>query len=219
MTIFQNRADAGEQLALQIMPYKNREDVLVLGLPRGGVVVAFPIAKLLGVPLDVLLVRKLGVPWHAELAMGAIALGDVTVMNEDVLEFERITPEEQQEVIERERKELARRNQLYRAGREPLDFHGRTIILVDDGVATGATIHAAIKAIKKQGCAKLVVAVPVAPPSAVEELEQLADEVICLATPEHFYAISGYYNEFPQTSSEEVVTFLELANKTRPESK
>jgi len=206
--MFKDRTDAGQQLAFQLLSYKDQKDVLILALPRGGVVVGYPIAKQLHVPLDVLLVRKLGVPWQPELAMGAIAFGGITVMNEEVVQYERLSEKDIEMAREIANEELERRNKLYRADQPPIDFQNKTIILVDDGVATGSTIKAAIAAIKKVGCNKLVLAIPVAHPSVVAELELLADEVICLAAPEFFYAISSYYQNFEQTTSDEVVSLL-----------
>jgi putative phosphoribosyl transferase len=209
-TNFKDRKEAGQILAHRLSNYVG-QNVMVLGLPRGGVPVAFEVAKALKAPLDVYVVRKLGVPGHEELAMGAIASGDVRVLNKPVIEDLGITEEAIEAETRKEREELKRRELLYRGDRPPLEVSDRTVVLVDDGIATGSTIKAGIAALKKQKAGRIVVAVPVAPISSIEELKKEVDEVICVSTPEFFYAISLWYDEFPQTSDEEVRELLKQA--------
>jgi putative phosphoribosyl transferase len=213
-----DRTEAGRLLAQKLTAYANREDVVVLALPRGGVPVAFEIATRLNAPLDVFIVRKLGVPWQEELAMGAIATGGVRVLNEDVVRLCNITDEQIASVEAKERKELERREQAYRGGRPAPDVSGRTVILVDDGIATGTTMRAALAALKKLQPSRIVVAVAVAPQSTYDELKAEADEVICLLTPEMFFAISRWYERFAQTTDEEVRDLLARAPKQRSAS-
>lgn len=205
---FRNRTEAGKLLAGQLTDYANRSDVLVLGLPRGGVPVAYEVAKELNAPLDVCLVRKLGVPGHKELAMGAIAAGGVRVINENVIDWLRISPSTINEVAAMEIRELDRRSHIYRGNRPLPKVKNHTIILVDDGIATGATIRAAISTLKKQKPRKLVVAVPVAGVSTCEELEAEVDEVVCILKPEDLYAIGLWYEDFQQTTDAEVCELL-----------
>jgi putative phosphoribosyl transferase len=209
--IFQDRTDAGRQLAEHLLNYAERNDVIVLGLPRGGVPVAFEVAQRLGVPLDVFVVRKLGVPGHEELAMGAIAPGGVRVLNEDVL---HVIPDAQaivEMVTAIEREELERRERNYRSDRPPPDFKDRIVILIDDGLATGATMRAAVAALRQQESAKIIVAVPVGAPSTCQGLKNGADEVICLQTPVAFIGVGQYYADFSQTTDEEVRELLSQA--------
>jgi predicted phosphoribosyltransferase len=205
---FANRTEAGRLLAEKLGEYANRNDVVVLGLPRGGVPVAYEIAKCLRAPLDVFIVRKLGVPGFEELAAGAIASGDVRVLNEDVMRAIPHAEETIEVVTAREKAELQRREQIYREGRPTPDVRDRTVILVDDGLATGATMRAAVKALRQSGAAKIVVAVPVGPPDTYTEIKQLADETICLSTPEFFQAVGQYYEDFSQTSDDDVRELL-----------
>jgi putative phosphoribosyl transferase len=210
--IFQDRTEAGRELAEQLLDYAGRDDVIVLGLPRGGVPVAFEVAQRLRVPLDVFVVRKLGLPGHEELAMGAIASGGVRVVNEDVLS---VIPDAQaivEMVTAIEREELERRERIYRADRPPPDLKGRTVILVDDGLATGATMRAAVAALHQQGAAKIVVAVPVGAPSTCRDLGNTADDVICLRSPGAFIGVGQYYSDFSQTTDEEVRDLLAQAS-------
>jgi putative phosphoribosyl transferase len=210
--IFQDRTEAGRELAEQLLDYAGRDDVIVLGLPRGGVPVAFEVAQRLRVPLDVFVVRKLGLPGHEELAMGAIASGGVRVVNEDVLS---IIPDAQaivEMVTAIEREELERRERIYRADRPPPDLKGRSVILVDDGLATGATMRAAVAALHQQGAAKIVVAVPVGAPSTCRDLGNTADDVICLRSPGAFIGVGQYYSDFSQTTDEEVRDLLAQAS-------
>lgn len=207
---FKNRVEAGQILANRLAEYANQKPI-VLGLPRGGVPVAFEVAMALHAPLDVFVVRKLGVPGQEELAMGAIASGGVRVLNKPVIESLQISDEAIEAEALKERQELERRERLYRGERPELNVHDRTVILVDDGIATGSTIKAAIAALKKQKAGRIVVAVPVAPTSIIEELQEEVDEVVCVSTPEMFFAISVWYDEFPQTSDEDVRELLKKA--------
>ncbi|SRR6266542_956757 len=208
---FANRTEAGRLLAEKLVQYAGRDDVVVLGLPRGGVPVAYEVAKRLRAPLNVFIVRKLGVPGFEELAAGAIASGGVRVLNEDVMRAIPHADEAIEAVTARETAELERREQIYREGRPPPEFHDRIVILVDDGLATGATMRAAVKALRQTGAAKIVVAVPVGPPDTCHELEEEADETICLSTPEFFQAVGQYYEDFSQTSDEDVRELLSQA--------
>ena len=208
---FANRTEAGRLLAEKLVNYAGRADVIVLGLPRGGVPVAFEVAQRLGALLDVFIVRKLGVPGFEELAAGAIASGGVRVLNEDVMRSIPHADEAIDAVTIRETAELERREQIYREGRPPPELRDRIVILVDDGLATGATMRAAVKALRQSGAAKIVVAVPVGPPETCHELEERADETICLSTPEFFQAVGQYYEDFSQTSDEDVRELLSQA--------
>jgi predicted phosphoribosyltransferase len=208
MPRFRDRRDAGRFLATKLTAHANRPDVLVLALPRGGVPVAAEVARALGAPLDVFLVRKLGVPGHEELAMGAIATGGVRVLNEEVVRALRIPTHVIDTVTAGEQAELSRRERLYRGARPPIDVRDRTVILVDDGLATGATMHAAVRALRQQRPARIVVAVPIAPPETCEELSKEVDEVICAVTPEPFYAVGLWYEDFSQTTDNEVRDLL-----------
>ncbi len=209
--IFRDRADAGRVLARELRQYAGRTDVLVLGLPRGGVPVAFEVARELGAPLDVFVVRKLGAPGQEELAMGAIASGGVRVLNSEVVHLLGISANEIETITQREEQELERRERLYRGERPAIDPRGRTVILIDDGLATGSTMRAAAKALRRLGPEKIVVAVPVASRSTCEELGAEVDEVVCAATPEPFYAVGQWYASFAQTTDEEVRDLLERA--------
>jgi erythromycin esterase-like protein/predicted phosphoribosyltransferase len=210
--LFRDRRDAGRLLAEKLAAYANRPDVLVLALPRGGVPVAYEVARALGAPLDVFVVRKLGVPGYEELAMGAVATGSVRVLNDQLIERLGIPDHVIDAVVARERQELARRERLYRSGRPPLDVRGRTVILVDDGLATGATMHAAIQALRQQNPARIVVAVPTASRETCEEMKTKADDVICAITPEPFHAVGRWYRDFSQTADEEVRVLLARAS-------
>ena len=209
--LFANRREAGRILASLLRKYDDRDDVLVLALPRGGVPVGFEVAQALRAPLDVFIVRKLGVPGHDELAMGAIATEGVRVLNDDVVMSLELEPEVIDAVAAREEKELARRERLYRGARPAPDVHGRTVILVDDGLATGSTMRAAVAALRKQRPARIVVAVPVAAPETREEFKTEVDEVICAATPRMFNGVSRWYEDFCQTTDEEVHELLAQA--------
>lgn len=206
--IFRDRHDAGQQLATQLTRYKQQKNTLILALPRGGVPVAYEVAKALHLPLDIFLVRKLGLPGQEELAMGAIAMGDVEVLNKEIVQQLGIPRKTIDAVKKEETQILQQRNLLYRQNRPFPELKNQTIILIDDGVATGATIRAAILAIKKLGCEKLIVATPVAPFSTIQDLKEEADEVYCIHTPDPFYAIGNYYSNFSQTTDEEVRSLL-----------
>jgi predicted phosphoribosyltransferase len=205
---YTDRADAGRALAALLGDLAGREDVIVLGLPRGGVPVAAEVAAALGAPLDVFVVRKLGVPGHEELAMGALASGHVRVLNEDVLAHARVDEEALEEVTQREAAELRRRERLYRGDRPAPSLAGRVVVLVDDGLATGSTMRAAVRASRRRDAARIVVAVPVAPWQACEELSREADDVVCAACPEPFAAVGVWYRDFAQTSDDEVRALL-----------
>lgn len=206
--IFKNRQEAGEQLAAALQNYATRDDLLVLALPRGGVPVGYEIAKRLGAPLDVFGVRKLGVPGHEELAMGAVASGGIEYLDERVIETLNIPESAIEEVVKRELEELRRREEVFRQHRETIAPHDRCVILVDDGVATGSTMLAAIAALRKQQPAKLVVAVPVAAQPTINKLEAIADDFICLHRPYHFIAVGQWYEDFSQISDEDVRALL-----------
>ena len=208
---FVNRTEAGRLLAEKLEKYANRDDVVVLGLPRGGVPVAYEIAKHLHALLDVFIVRKLGVPGFEELAAGAIASGGVRVLNEDVMRAIPYADAAIEAVTARETAELQRREHIYREGRPAPELRDKIVILVDDGLATGATMRAAVKALRERGAAKIVMAVPVAPPDTCQELAQQADEAICLSTPPFFQAVGQYYDDFSQTSDDDVRELLNRA--------
>jgi len=208
---FRDRTEAGRRLAEQLTAYAERPDVLVLALPRGGVPVAYEVARALRAPLDVFLVRKLGVPGYEELAMGAVATGGVRVLNDQIVAGLRIPDHVIEAVAEAEQQELARRERLYRGDRPLPDVRHRTVILVDDGLATGATMQAAIKALRALQPARIVVAVPTGSPETCEQLKAQADDVICAITPEPFHAVGLWYEDFTQTTDEEVRDLLARA--------
>ena len=212
---FPNREEAGRLLAEKLERYADRNDVIVLGLPRGGVPVAYEVAKSLRAPLDVFIVRKLGVPGFEELAAGAIASGGVRVLNEDVLRALPNADEIIESVTAKETAELERREKSYRDDRPAPELRDRVVILVDDGLATGATMRAAVKALRQRGVAKIVVAVPVGPPDTCREFEDEADETICASAPEFFQAVGQYYEDFSQTSDDEVRDLLARAAEDR----
>ena len=214
---FPDRIEAGRLLAEELEKYADRDDVIVLGLPRGGVPVANEVAKHLHAPLDVFIVRKLGVPGFEELAAGAIASGGVRVLNEDVIRAIPHADQAIEAVTARETTELQRREQIYREGRPAPDLRDRIAILVDDGLATGATMRAAVKALRQRGAAKIVVAVPVGPPDTCHEIEEQADETVCLSMPEFFQAVGQYYEDFSQTTDEDVRQLLTSAARDMPE--
>jgi putative phosphoribosyl transferase len=208
MKRFRDRVHAGDLLADVLEAHRGIDDGIVLALPRGGVPVAARVAGRLGIPLDVFIVRKLGLPGHSEYAMGAIASGGVIVVNEDAVSRLGISQEAIDAVAERELRELERREDLYRGDRPPLDLQSRDVVLVDDGVATGASMHAAIEAVKAYEPLSVVVAVPVAPVSAREEFERLVDAFIALSTPVPFHAVGLWYDDFTQTTDDEVRSLM-----------
>jgi putative phosphoribosyl transferase len=208
---FENRAEAGRALAERLRAYAGRDDVVVLALPRGGVAVGFEVARELAVPLDVYLVRKLGVPGHEELAMGAIASDGTRVLNTAVVTRLKISDAEIASTALAEGRELERRERVYRGGRPGVDLRGRTLILVDDGLATGASMRVAALALRARGPERLIIAVPVAPRDVCDELRLLVDELVCLQVDDQFRAVGGAYEDFPQTSDEEVCELLARA--------
>ena len=212
--LYKDRTAAGQKLAEQLSTYANRRDVLVLGLPRGGVPVAFEVAKALNAPLDVFIVRKLGVPGQEELAMGAIASGGVRVLNRDIVRAHQLFEAAIHQVTVREQRELERRERLYRDDRPIPDLTGRTVILVDDGLATGASMRAAIMALRQHQPGRIVVAVPVSSPETRQEFEGEVDEIICAVTPSPFYGVGLWYDNFPQTTDEEVRDLLKRSQNT-----
>lgn len=211
--IFRDRRDAGKKLADALSEYKNRPATIVIALPRGGVPVGYEVANSLNLPLDVLPVRKLGVPNHEEIAMGAIADDNIMVLNEEIIHGFSIPPSVITDVSEKERVELKRRNEVYRGNRPLPHVEAHTVILVDDGCATGANIKAAIRYLEKKHAAQIVVAMPVASDSSYETLLEIADKVVCLDIPEHFLGVGGSYRDFSQTSDKEVVELLGKARK------
>jgi putative phosphoribosyl transferase len=205
---YRNRREAGQVLAEALQTYRGKKNLLVLGLPRGGVPVAWEVAAELRAPLDVFVVRKLGAPSWPELAVGALATGGLVVLNDEVVRSLRISDEHLQQVIERETEELTRRETAYRGGRGPLEPGGKVVILVDDGIATGASMTAAARAIRAAGPAEVVIAVPVAPPSARQQLTEVADDVVIVDMPAAFMAVGEYYDDFTQTGDDEVRELL-----------
>ena len=205
---FENRRTAGRAVAAELSAYAHRPDVVVLALPRGGVPVAFEVAEALKAPLDLFLVRKLGAPRHRELAMGAIASGGVRVMNDDVVRWYGVSPDEIEEVAQEEQRELERREEVYREGREALPLEGRVVILIDDGLATGSSMRASVKAVRMHRPARIVVGVPIGARETCDELSAIADEVVCVRTPEPFVSVGQWYGHFDQTTDEEVRDLL-----------
>jgi predicted phosphoribosyltransferase len=206
--IFKDRREAGERLAKELARYSGREDAVVLGLPRGGVVIAFAIAEALRIPMDILVVRKLGVPGNEELAMGAIASGGARVLNRDVIRWMDIPDRVIENVTEGERRELERREKAFRGDRPRPDLRGKVVLLVDDGIATGATMRAAVSALRAMEPGRVVVAAPVAPPDVCTRLESEADGLVCLARVEPFGSVGSWYLDFPQVSDGEVRALL-----------
>lgn len=205
--IFKDRVDAGRQLAAMLHSYRNA-DAVVIAIPRGGVVVGYEIAKELGIPLEIIIPRKIGAPNQPEYAIGAVAGDDITMINEQVVEQLRIPRSYIVDEAARQRKEIARRSQLYSTGRSPVSLAGKTAILVDDGIATGYTMIAAARVIRKMNPARLIIAVPVAPPDSIGMMRREADDVVVAATPEPFSAVGYWYHEFSQTTDEEVIDLL-----------
>ena len=207
---YRDRRHAGVALARHLANVKGR-DVVVLALPRGGVPVAFEVARALDAPLDVFVVRKLGLPGHPEFAMGAIASGGVRVLNDEVVRLYRVPQRAVEAIAQEERTELERRERVYRRQRPPLDVRGRTVVLVDDGLATGSTMKAAVEAARALGPARIIVAVPVGSPETCREFAAIADEIVCARAPEQFAAVGQWYDDFRQTTDEEVRELLEVA--------
>lgn len=213
---FSDRADAGRQVAAKLASYSGRADVLVLGIPRGGVAVAYEVARALGAPLDVFLSRKLGVPGQEELAFGAVASGGVRLLDRDLIRELDISEAEIERATENVKAELERRERAYRDKRPPLDLAAQTVIVVDDGIATGSSMLAAIKALRHLRPARLVLAVPVAPASTCKRLRDQVDELVCVYAPERFYAIGQFYDDFSQVTDEQVIEFLRRAAQRGP---
>jgi putative phosphoribosyl transferase len=209
---FRDRIHAGQLLAQRLMQYANRDDVLVLAVPRGGVPVGFEVAQALHAPLEVFVLRKLGVPWQEELAFGAVASGGVRVVEQETIDALGLTSEEIEAVVEREQSELRRRERAYRDDRPAPHVQGKTVLLVDDGIATGSSMLAAIAALRQLKPAKIVVAVPVAAASTTKRLRKIADEFVAVEAPATFYAVGQFYADFQPTSDEEVVNLLERAS-------
>jgi len=215
--IFQNRAEAGQQLASHLEKYANRDDVIVLAVPRGGVPIAFEVARALNLPLDIFVLRKLGVPGHEEFAFGAIGSGGVRVLDGQVVQSLGLSNMVIDLITRAERAELARREQIYRGRRPPLNVRGKIVILADDGIATGASLTAGVHAVRQMQPAAIVIAAPVAPRSTVKRLRHEVDDVVCVETPERFYGVGRFYHDFSQVSDEEVNALLDSAYRQRGE--
>lgn len=213
--MFNDRSDAGVQLASRLEEYKDRKGVLVLALPRGGVVTGYEIARHLNAPLDIIIVRKVGFPGQPELGIGAVSETGTVVLNKLIISTYGVPKDYIEREISRQKEEISRRVKLYRKGKSPPDFEGKTAILVDDGVATGATMKAAITTLREEKLNRLIVALPVAPPSVADELEQMVDEFICIETPFDFMAVGAHYRDFTQVSDEEVVELLQRSAENR----
>jgi predicted phosphoribosyltransferase len=213
---FLNRADAGRILSAKLMRYANHPDVIVMALPRGGVPVGYEVARALNAPLDIMIVRKLGVPGHDELAMGAIASGGIRILNRNVIESLQIAPDAIEMVEKRESLELMRREAIYRDDRPLANVEGRTVILVDDGIATGSTMRVAIAALREQNVGHIVVATPTAPTTVRWEMEALVDDFVAVITPEDFYGVGQWYDDFTQTDDDTVHELLRMGEKTQP---
>ena len=209
--LFKDRHAAGRALAVRLAEYSGLDDAIVLALPRGGVPVAWEVASALGLPLDVFVVRKIGLPSQPELAMGAIASGGVRVMNEELLRQVHVADEVIAEMTDRENEELRRRELAYREGRPPLEIAGKSVILIDDGLATGSSMRAAVRALRRQHAARVIVAVPVGAAESCRALQKEADQLICLEQPEDFRAVGMWYEDFTQTTDHEVRALLERA--------
>ena len=207
--MFRDRKDAGIQLAEKLRHYKDRELTVVLALPRGGVVTGVEVARYLNVPLDVLIVRKIGFPGQREFAIGAVSETDTVILNQSIISEYDVSNDYIQDEIVKQKEEIARRVELYRGGKRIIEIEGRTVILVDDGVATGATVKAAIATLKKEKINRLVAAIPVAPPDSANELKELVDEFICLEIPWDFQAVGNFYDDFEQVTDTEVVEILQ----------
>ncbi|MGQ9571406.1 MAG: phosphoribosyltransferase [Thermodesulfovibrionales bacterium] len=211
--MFKDRSDAGTQLASRLKEYKDKEDVLVLALPRGGVLTGYEIAKYLNTPLDIVIVRKIGFPGQPELGIGAVSETGTVALNDTLISAYGISKEYIEGEISKQKEEIASRLKLYRKGKRLSGLKGKTVILVDDGVATGATIKSAIATLREEELNKLVVALPVAPPTIAEEIEKMVDEFICIETSIDFMAVGSYYYDFTQVSDEEVIELLKLSKE------
>jgi len=212
--IFENRVEAGRQLAQKLKKYAGRKDVVVLGIPRGGVPVAFAVASALKAPLDIFLSRKLGVPWQEELAFGALASGGIRVLDRELISELNISEEDIERTTQTVKKELERRERLYRGDRPPLRVAGKIAVLVDDGIATGSSMRAAIQALRQMGPSRIVVAVPVAPARTCDSLRPEVDELVCIQAPELFWAIGQFYEDFSQVADQEVTELLRRAESS-----
>lgn len=210
--IYKDRQDGGRQLAEKLMKFKD-EKPIIIALPRGGVVTGYEVAKMLNAPLDVIITRKLGAPFQPELGIGAIAPNNVRILNTDAIRFIGISKDDMEEIIQRETKEMYRRIKLYRGDLPPLDLEGKTVIIVDDGLATGVTAGAAVLAINQMTPEKIILAVPVSPIDTANKFREEVDEFICLSEPPDFFAVGQYYYDFDQVSDEEVISLLEIARK------
>jgi putative phosphoribosyl transferase len=206
--MFKDRVDAGNLLAQRLLEYKDKPDAIVLGLPRGGVVTAYEVARILGLPLDIVVPRKIGAPQNQELAVAAIAEDGSLIINDQLMNYLGLQLDDLQNLIEKEKKESARRMKLYRAGRTQLDLADKTVILVDDGIATGATMKAALMSARSRGAKLIIVAVPVAPAEVLDDIRPEVDGLICLLTPEQFFGVGGFYMHFPQVEDQEVIELL-----------
>ncbi len=213
MRRFEDRVEAGKELAEELTSYKDEDDVLVLGLPRGGVPVAYEVAKNLNAPMNILVVRKLGLPYNEEVAFGAIASGGIKTLNEDMMERAGLDENTVEQVVEKEKKELKRRQKEYGSGLLEGNFDGKTIILVDDGIATGATMRAAIKGLRQINAKRIILAVPTAPPDVLREMKSMVDETFSLMTPSPFGGVGAWYQDFAQTTDDAVRNLLEKTER------
>lgn len=205
---FKDRTDGGKRLVPLLIQYAHKPNTLVIGLPRGGVVTAFAVAHALDLPLDIVVPRKLGAPHNPELAVGAITEDGTTIFNDTIMQQLHLSPPQLQQTIATEQQEAARRLSLYRHNRPPLQLQGKTVLIIDDGIATGATMQAAIASVRQKGASKIIVAAPVAPPSVIAQLEKEADDVVCLFATDQFWGIGDFYDQFAQTTDQEVIALL-----------
>lgn len=211
--MFKDRVEAGKLLAQRLLEYKDKSDTIVLGLPRGGIVTAYEVARILGLPLDIVVPRKIGAPQNQELAVAAIAEDGSLIINDELMNYLGLQLDDLQNLIEKEKQESARRMKLYRAGRAPLDLVDKTVILVDDGIATGATMKAALMSARSRGAKSIIIAVPVAPAEVLDDLRTEVDSLICLLTPEQFFGVGGFYQNFPQVHDQEVIELMGKAKQ------
>lgn len=211
MIQFKDRTDAGQQLAKKLSAYKNDPDAIVIGLPRGGVVTAFAIAEALNVPLDIVVARKIGMPFNPELAAGALTEDGTVLLNKEIMEMSSVTRNDLDPIIKAEKDEAIRRLTLYRQGKLPLNLTGKKVILVDDGIATGATMRAAIASVRSRNAKKIIVAAPIVPIDLLSRLRKEADEVVTILTPENFWGLSAFYGHFAQTTDETVINLMKKA--------